>query len=151
MIWSCVIFFHRGLPSATAFPYFPRWAFHIYLNVFVCSVVRIPDHKTNALQMCTGLKNLFHDNVSSPTHSHLLFLTAINSIGACFQLWEVLQNNWKTHTLRFAVCCFAVCFVYIAADGCATLLTLWLLYDLFFACRLGGASKKDQIIKLSYF
>ena len=86
MIWSCVTFFRRGLPSATAFPYYPRWAFHIYLNVFVCSVVRIPDHKTNALQMCTGLKNLFHNNVSSPTHFHLLFLTAINSIGACLQL-----------------------------------------------------------------
>ena len=58
MIRSCVIFFHRGLPSATALPYLRGCVFHIYLHAFACSVVRIQNHNTNALQMGTGLKIL---------------------------------------------------------------------------------------------
>ena len=58
MIRSCVIFFHRGLPSAMASPYFRRCAFHVYLNAFACSVVRLQNHKVNASQVGIGLKNL---------------------------------------------------------------------------------------------
>ena len=64
-------------------------------------------------------------------------------VGCVFSIVRNIAKHLEKSTLRFAVCCFALSFVYIAAAGCATHLILRLLYDLLVAFCVGGADKKD--------